>query len=46
MAKQRQLYGKAQLIGGAAAARHEIPVGSGEGVLPRQSIGIVRNAEK
>ena len=26
MAKQRQLYGKVQLIGGAAACRHEILV--------------------
>jgi len=46
MAKQRQLYGKAQLIGGAAACRHEIPVGPGEGVLPRRSVEVVRDAEK
>jgi hypothetical protein len=39
MPKQRQLNGKAQLIGGAAACRHEILVGPGEGVLPRQSSG-------
>lgn len=45
MAKQRQLYGNAQLICRAAASLHEILVGPGRGVLPRQSVGVVRDAE-
>ena len=40
---RRQVF---RLLRGAAACRHEILVGPGEGVLPRQSVGVVRDAEK
>ena len=46
MAYQRQLHGKAQAIGGAAAARHEILIGSGKGVVPRQGVRITRHAKE
>jgi hypothetical protein len=46
MAYQRQLHGKAQAIGGAAAARHEILIGSGKGVVPRQGVRITRHTKE
>ena len=46
MAYQRQLHGKAQAIGGAAPARHEVLVGSGKGVVPRQGVRITRHAKQ
>lgn len=46
MAQQGQLYGKAQAIGGAAAAHHEVLIGSGKGVVPRQGVRITRHAKE
>jgi predicted site-specific integrase-resolvase len=46
MAQQRQLHGKAQTIGNAAAARHKILIGSGKGVMPRQGVRITRHAKE
>ena len=42
MAQQGQLHGKAQAIGGAAAAHHEVLIGSGKDVMPRQGVRITR----
>ena len=38
MAQQGELHGEAQPVGVAAALGHEIPVGSGEGVVSRQGV--------
>jgi hypothetical protein len=40
------LHGKAQAIGGAAAVSHEVLVGSGKGVVPRQGVRITRHAKE
>src|SRR3954469_17146515 len=46
MAEQCELNGEAQTIGFTPPPRHEVLVGSGEGVVPRQSIRITRRAEQ
>jgi len=46
MAQQGQLHGKAQAIGGAAAAHHEVLIGSGKDVTPRQGVRITRHAKE
>ena len=46
MAQQGQLHGKSQTIGGAAAARHEILIGSGKGVMPGHGVRIPRHAKE
>jgi hypothetical protein len=46
MAQQGQLHGKAQAIGGAAAAHHEVLIGSGKDVMLRQGVRITRHAKE
>jgi hypothetical protein len=41
-----QSHGKAQAIGGTAAARHEVLIGSGKGVMPRHGVQITRHTEE
>jgi hypothetical protein len=46
MPKQCQLHGKAKTVGNTAPRRHEVLVGSCEGVVPRQSIRITRHTKQ
>src|SRR4051812_34235657 len=46
MAEQCELNGEAQTIGFTPPPRHEVLVGPGEGVVPRQSIRITGHAEQ
>jgi hypothetical protein len=46
MAQRGQLHGKTQAMGGAAAAHHEVLIGSGKDVMPRQGVRITRHAKE
>ena len=46
MAQQGELHGAAEAVGIAAAFRHEVPVGPGQGEQPRQGVGVGRNAQE